>query len=623
MQHKSSSNFIFASRLWFAVIGTALFFIGERYGSSLHWLLSGSGLALQVVAIVVAIMGRQAAAKAHHNEETKSWLMPVLWQTGLLLACVSYLLYVKVLGTSAVPENWTQKVLLGVWSTLGLLSIFVAIGVEMAFAKVGRGLYCESKRVIRAGAAGLMVGLLLGGLVAINYAASQRDKTYDWSYLKTSKPSDSTKEIVKSLANPVEVAVFYPKNHEVISFVDNYLSQIKSDKLTTSFFDSEVQPTAAETFKVSKNGSVTLKSGDNLERIELGTTLAGARKKLKNFDAEFQKAILALTAQKKNLYFAQGHGELNWEQGSSEQSADALRSIKLLEGVLRNQNYSLRRLSLAEGAAKAVPADASAVVVVGNSAPFLAEEVAALRAYLENGGNLFVMLDMDPAGDGIISKLARDIKKDPLVGLLNDFGVEYRPIPLGNETEHVAATRSDADNWFIYTNNFASHESIAQLARADERTALLLFRSGYLKLTPEKNGWQSSETIRAGEGTFADVNRDFKWSGADEEKAGHVVGSALQQKNAKDGRKGKIVVMADASIASDFLLRNPGNLVAVVESIHWLAGEAARSAPSSEEDIKIRHTNKEDMAMFYGTVLVVPALVLVAGAIGTRRRRRR
>jgi hypothetical protein len=303
-----------------------------------------------------------------------------------------------------------------------------------------------------------------------------------------------------------------------------------------------------------------------------------------------------------------------------------MRSIKLLEGYLRGQNFNMRFFGVGEGSTKKVPDDADAVVVMGGNAPFLSEEVGALDEYVNRGGSVFAMLDLDPPADSAISKNIRDAAHDPLVKWLSDHGMTYVPTPLANDANYVAASHSEADSWFLFTNGFTSHESITSLARNDQRAAVLTFRSGYFKFNPDaEKDWQILETVRSLSDTFADENRDFKFNAGKEKRQTYVQGAVSQR---KDGpgvmKKGKILGFADASAAADVLVRNQGNLMYITEGLRWLVGDTKKSGgvAATEEDVRIRHTRKEDLAWFYGTVLFVPALVLGIGAIANRRAKR-
>ena len=99
----------------------------------------------------------------------------------------------------------------------------------------------------------------------------------------------------------------------------------------------------------------------------------------------------------------------------------------------------------------------------------------------------------------------------------------------------------------------------------------------------------------------------------------------MEQKIPKGSIKpvGRVVAFADATAASDALIENQANLLYIVDSLRWMFGEASvLGVPSSEEDIPIRHSKKEDVAWFYGTVALVPALILIVGKFATSRARR-
>ena len=122
-----------------------------------------------------------------------------------------------------------------------------------------------------------------------------------------------------------------------------------------------------------------------------------------------------------------------------------------------------------------------------------------------------------------------------------------------------------------------------------------------------------------------DENRDFKFNEAKEKREPRVIGAVAERKVdiSKGLKPGRIVAFADASTVSDPIIRNQANLIYFVDGLRWLVGDVKSSGvASSEEDIRIRHTNKEDVAWFYGTIALVPGLVLIVGAFATRRARR-
>jgi hypothetical protein len=89
----------------------------------------------------------------------------------------------------------------------------------------------------------------------------------------------------------------------------------------------------------------------------------------------------------------------------------------------------------------------------------------------------------------------------------------------------------------------------------------------------------------------------------------------------KDAR---VFVLADSDAFSDEVIPIAANQLLAVDVVHWLMGDEAYSGmTSTEADAPITHTRKQDVLWFYGTIFLAPALVIAAGAMVTRRGRRR
>lgn len=608
-------HFLRKLRLPVILLGLVLTFVGERYfgADSVGIGLLGSGIALISLGVILNFLMRYHAQQKGHAEEVKSWTFLFLWQGLVFGALVFYLIYSRQLSDSGIPELFLDKLLLSIWLTLAVLGLFLAAGSELAMHKSGKGASAESKRVVRAGSSWVLAGILLGTLVCINFAANQKNKAFDWSYLKATTPSISTIELVKASDKNLEIAVFYDVQNEVRPFVYQYFQEISSKQpaLKVSFLDKDLNPTQAEAFKVAKNGQVILAYDGKRERISIGTDLKSARSKLKKLDGEFQKAFLSLTTAKKRIFFTSGHGELSAQNARIPQ-----RSIKLFQSFLRDRNYVVRTLDAAEGATQSIPEDAEVIAIIGATKPFLDGEVEALKAFLEKGGKLLVLLDVEKTSqDG---QLIQADQGDPLRKLLNEIGIEFQDTYIANETKFIAGTRSPVDRWFLFHNTFTTHESVSSLAKNDEKVAVITFQSGYLKLTKEGKKWRTQPTIKSLTNTFTDINKNFKFDKDSETEASFDI-AAVSTKG-----ESRVVVASDATLASDILLRNTGNILYLSDAIKWLSGKVEGfGTASSEEDIRIRHTRAEDTLKFYATVVFVPLLVLLIGRIMVRRKPRK
>lgn len=623
-------RFLAVLRLPLFILGLVLLFLADRYlgAESYHAALRGAAFGLCGLGALFTVGLCVGAAKAGRAGEAKSWRLTLVWQVVVLVALGLYVAYGRSLGAAGVGGSFANKALLGGWLVLLCLGFFGGAGIEWAARESGHGETAEPQRVARAGLSWLGVGMLFVFLVCVNFAGDKKNKGSDWSYLKIRTPSASTLNLIKASVQPVTIALFYPQGNEVKTLVTDYFNAVQAadPKIKVQYLDKDMNPTEAEAFKVSRSGQIVLDSGGKKARVDTGTTIAKARKTLKDLDIEFQKAFLDVTADKKTIYFTRGHGESSWIGGEGE---GGLKSIKLVETFLRQQNYSTRFFGVAEGAAERVPDDASAVVIVGPTQPFSVEEVAALKTYVEGGGNLMVFLEPDKVADASSTQLATPAggEGDPLVKLVAEMGIRYNDVPLANEKNFYPGTHSDADKWFLFTNVFTSHDSVVSLARHEERIALVVFRAGYLSVTPELGKWRSFETVRSLPDTFPDKNRNFK-NDPDEKKDAYVLGAVAEIKDKKvdakkKTRQSRVVVFTDATAIGDQLIQAPANGVFFIDSLKWLVGESETMGEiATNQDVKIQHSNKESAVWFYSTIGVVPALVLLAGYLATRRGKR-
>jgi hypothetical protein len=82
--------------------------------------------------------------------------------------------------------------------------------------------------------------------------------------------------------------------------------------------------------------------------------------------------------------------------------------------------------------------------------------------------------------------------------------------------------------------------------------------------------------------------------------------------------------VGDAGAFTDpFMQFAQTNQLLFLDAFRWLGGEESfiGGAITDEEDIRIVHTQDEDQLWFYGTIVVVPGMVLGLGLLFTRRRR--
>lgn len=592
--------------------GLISLFSAERYFDG-----TGTATTLRIMAalLMATTLGAHAwrwrsFTKAQDTRAIKceAWLAG--WKITVVFAIGAWFLWNKT-GNDSGGMTAASRILLGLWTVPLITAIITGAGIEWTASQASSQVHghLDPARISRAGQAWIATGLLLCSLIALNYSAARRDISRDWSYLKSSEPGEATINVARNSKDPVTIAIFYPRDHEVLPWVEPYatrLAQAAGDKITLRVIDKDADPVAASHFKTSRNGVVVFESGTRQERMDLGPTLTAARPLLKKLDSEFQRLLMILTSKPKNAYVMRGHGELS---PNAAGNASPLESSKMFEGFLRDQNWNVKTFGIAEGSATRVPDDATAVIVLGARTNIIKEEVGALRDFAARGGAVLIAMDPGKAQENVTA-------------WLETMGVQYQAQPVANDRNHVSATRSPVDVWFLFTTSFASHESTRTLSRNDDKMAVLAFETGSFATGldgPESGKWRATETVRSLADSFIDMNRNYRFDEKTEKRGAVALGVAM---NSIDGSR--MLLFGDSAAYSDALIRNQGNLALVADSLNWLSGEPALAGKMGEdEDVRIRQTGKQDLVWFYGSIVVVPLAVLLAGGLTIRASKRR
>ena len=666
--------------------GLVLVFLGERVMASLDTgraLTTGVGVLLVVGATALRFYPGFRADGERRKIETTLAVFSVVGAVAVLLYFVTTDWGTETFGIDALSDDARERaisIITVVWISLVALTVVPMVFAATALYPMRHSPKPEGRRVQAAAVAGLALGCaaVYGSLLV--YAAHGSEVKADFSYFRTSRPSQSTKNVAASLPEPVQVTAFYPDVSEVRTEVERYLKEISgaSPKLQVSIKDRLAEPKLARELRATQDGVIILSRGEVKETLRVGSTMKNARPKLKTLDRDFQEVLLKLVRDRRTAYLTVGHGELN-DKSTGEKKKG--REARILKQILQKQNYVVKDLGLSQGLASAVPADATIVMVLGPTESFAPEEIATLKRFAEGGGKLLMALDSDgfgstdvvgPGGAGEVTppssavpptasakppvpKLAPSASAAPASSaapsaappadgggasaLAQVVGVHYIPTVLAHEKQHVRRRFNKSDRALLVTNKFSSHASVSTLSRNSSRAAVVVSGAGALERSKSSTA-KIDFAIRSLSGTFADLDKNFQFDSGLEKRKVYNLAAAVSSpgKGAKPSPKPKqkskdkkpppnemrAFVLADADAVSDLLLANvPTNQLLFVDAVRWLGGEESYAGQvNTEEDVRIEHTKEKDLVWFYATIFGVPALLLGLGLWISRRSRR-
>ncbi len=513
--------------------------------------------------------------------------------------------------------NRYSAVLTTLWPIVWVCGMLPLALMELSYAPMNLSRTMEPARVRRSARSGLVLSMSVCIVFVLNFISTDFDKKVDLSYFKTTKPSESSQKMVKNLSAPMQALLFYPAANEVREQVEGYFQELAgaSKQLSVVIKDHHLDLDAAKKYSVSDNGAVVLVKGSQNEQIRIGTKLARAKGKLKKLDSEFQRVFMKLSRGKKIAYFTVGHEE------RKRQQRDGVRGSSLAEmrRWVERLNFEIKDLGLGEGLATGVPGDATVVIVVGPRKPFMEAEARSLVKYLAGGGKAMILLDPE-AG------LAYE-------DLLGPFGLKFTAEVLANDRRYYRATRTPADRHYLITQRYSSHPSVSTLSQKSAYLGTIMPLAGYLDEIPSTRKGAKPQvqfTVHAPPTCWNDRNKNFVFDAKTEKRKAYELAAAVTEKVAGKKTAGgkeaemRLMVVADSDAVSDRAFNNPGNGYLVIDGLKWLAREEEYIGEvTSEEDVRIRHTRKEDQLWFYLTIFAVPAVILAGGLTYIRRRRRK
>jgi len=506
-----------------------------------------------------------------------------------------------------LERNWPKlATMLGaLWPVVWSAAAWPILLVELAYLEMARAPKLELGRIRSAMLSGLGLAATLTAAFSFAYVASERDKKLDLAYFKTSRPGEVTRRIVKGLDAPIEVAVFFPAANEVRDEVDDYLGDLakESSQLKVSHYDFDIDPIKAKEYGVTTNGIVVFARGAKKEQLGLPKDMEGARTALKTLDKEVQQRLLQVVKPPRTVGFTLGHGERTWERGETD--TDKRIGIAILRDGLVDQNYDVRSVNPADGLMNEVPKNVTVLAIIGPRSAFQPEELASINRFIDGGGRVLIALDPE--------------NKIDMHEVLKPLNLSFKPETLANEMAYARrAEQKISDRTNLVTSTFTSHPSVQTLQRLGPRASVVLPGAGWIDASKERTSAIPVESVvKAHFATFVDKNGNFTQD-PDEPKRAWELAAAASKKDAR------VFVIADSDWIDDEAIKVPGNSVLALDVIHWLMGDESFSGQTSTEaDVKITHTRKQDVAWFYSTIFLAPALVIGVGVAVTRKSRRK
>ncbi|HEY9737427.1 MAG TPA: Gldg family protein [Trichocoleus sp.] len=523
--------------------------------------------------------------------------------TKALGAYRKYLKYLALLGLLLATAGLVSGVASG-WSLLPVGLLFGGLGlllVGLAFSDVVQGQFWQ-QRSTEASANALVATLaMLVILGLINLLAVRYSSRLDLTENQLFTLAPQSRQVVQALEQPAKALIFDTiQNPQDQQLLTSY--QRAGDNFSYEYIDPYANPQRAQQFEATRPGMAFLEVGDRRQFLQ--NVSPQERLSERTLTNALDQIVSDRTL---TIYFTQGHREYPID-GSEAGFAQAV-------AALEEKNYTVKPLNLAE--TSEVPEDASVVVVAGPAEEFFDREVTALNNYLNQGGSLMLLIDprtspglgslLDRWGVTLDNRIVLDtsgagqlVGLGPAAPLVTDYG------------EHPI------------TQDFRGGRSFYPLARPLEIEALPDVTAVPLL---ETNPQSRAETISEGGELQYDPNASPEGPftlGAALSRPVETAPAEGEQSNTDSPKEARLVVVGNASFATDGLFDQQLNGDVFLNGVSWLGqqNDAALSIrPKEVTNRRITMTVQQQIGLGVFSLLVLPLIGFALAFVMWLRRR--
>lgn len=439
---------------------------------------------------------------------------------------------------------------------------------------------------------GLGVLGFAGMLVMVLVLVARQGWRLDLSAGQRFSLSERARNVLRALDRDVRVFAFVrsddPRNAEIEDLLRRAAHE--TPRLRFELVDLNRNPALAREYGVGAFASFVVESG-------------GRRRSFTNPREEsLVAAILRVSGQSPRVaYFTLGHGE------GDPRNDDRRAGYSQLAATLQGELLEWRPLEI--GASSGVPGDADVVVMLGLQQDWPLSDLLRLRAYLENGGGLLVLID-----PGSFPSLS---------GFLAGYGVR---LEAGVVVDPLARLVAGDRLTFVVPGRLAS----APIAAALKAAPLVSGARAMKFVSPQErvvNGVEflhsaSSSWLARVAGPSADGNEAFV---AGRDQRGPIAVAMSVEVALAGERQARIVVIGDSDFAGNSMLEYLGNKDLFLNALNWLTGDNELIGIRAQHQVagvnQLFITEEQGRRLFILAAVVEPA-VFLALAVGVYARRR-
>jgi ABC-type uncharacterized transport system involved in gliding motility auxiliary subunit len=425
----------------------------------------------------------------------------------------------------------------------------------------------------------LLIGLL--SWFSIHYSIKS-----DWTKPKRHTLSASSQAILAQFKEELVFRIYITENKNLKTLMQDIITpyQRAYSSLTTQWINPHTVPTEVRELEIQNDG-------------ELFIHYQGRYEHLRDISEETITNALQRLIRPENRYltFLTGHGERSPEQFANHDVtdwADHLRS----RGFIVDTHHFEQQGNL--------PEETGLLVLASVRLPLLAGEIAAIKNYLNNGGNLLWLLDPDTQGDS--AELLAYLGVEKQSGILVDLNSQLLGIN---------------NPMFITLSRYSAHPLVADFP--------------YMTLFPEAVGltaeppenWSQSPFLLTSAQAWLEQNpqqKPLQFDAGQDISGPIAIGLALTRHyevtladNSTETLEQRVVLIGDGDFLSNTYLNNGGNLDLGLRLVNWLVRDeqfiAVPARMGTDKTLSLTPLQASLLGLFF--LIILPFTLFTTGFI--------
>ena len=433
--------------------------------------------------------------------------------------------------------------------------------------------------------ASLYTIVVIAALILINWLGNRYNKPFDTTSNKRFTLSQETKKIVNGLKADATITYLDRPSgfDQAKALLDRYANL--SHKVHVQYVDLVRNPTVAMAFGVRSPGTAYVTIGPRREEAKSLTEegITGAFVK----DLKGVRKVCAVSGS--------GERQLDDTQGAG---------LSQFKTLLERDNYQTQAVTLLDK--KEVPSDCNVLLIAGPKADYTANEISAIKTYVENGGRAMFLLD--PPLDFQREHISENAG---LTALLASWGVtlDKNLVLEQNPVGQIVGVGPEVP----LVSNYESHPIVNDLK--NHFTGFPITRSLEVKNGDKTNVEKLFSTSDTAIATSKLSTNEVNPEDPGNKKGPFVLGAAGTYNTGKPSDPGRFVVIGTSGFLNNGMLHFQGNPDLALNSINWLTSDEDLISirPKPPEDRRLNVTQRQLNVFAYLVLIAIPLIIIVGG----------